>query len=383
MKKSVRINLLVITTVLAIFVFAGVWYLRPDVSNDVLERAKQRQLQPLLEVSEPLRLSQPAETATVSDLDLDAIADKLLPTLTASLEDTLYEDISQRLAQDPVLLSDLSDAIAPQLSEQLGASAGSAAAKAVREADIDGRLESLRQSLLAELGARVAALRAEMTAQTDRQISSLEDRLPENLDAYIPQLVDQLLPQVAEQVYRDLEDNRDTYLPILAEAVAPLVDEPLDEQQLVALYLQYRDQIVADLVPSILDSLEESAYPLASQQAPAATEPAEVPPLPPATAGTPIQTVPSEPETPAVPAPAVSTTQTVSPEPEIPAVPAPPAPQAVSSTPVPVAPSAPTVNSTVDNTLPEFVDPETYEQERTNIRQQAIDDILNRLKDED
>jgi hypothetical protein len=334
MKKSVRINFLVVTSVVAIFVFAGVWYLRPGVSNEMLDLAKQRQLQPLLEIAEPLRLSDPEASSGGQNVDMDELADQLLPTLrddlAASLEDSLYGKLSLRLAEDPALLDGLADRLEPLLTENLASVSEEAAAGAVRSADIDGQLETLRESLLAGFEANLAALRSELTAQSQQQLSSLEARLPSDLDAYVPQLVDQLLPQVTEQVYRELADNREAYLPALEEALAPYVENPLDEEQLVALYGEYRDRIVADLVPSILDSLEADAAALVEQVSP---------------------------------------------------VPAAPSAPVVSSSAVPAAPSVSTVTTQADDSSVTFVDPEVYDQERSTIRTDAIEEVLSLLND--
>jgi len=101
MKKSVRIYLLVITVVMAIFAFAGIWYLRPSVPNELLEQARARQLQPLLEIDAPLR--KPAvEAVTQSPVDKKALAEELLPTITdqvtRALEGPLYEKLKKYFA---------------------------------------------------------------------------------------------------------------------------------------------------------------------------------------------------------------------------------------------------------------------------------------------
>jgi hypothetical protein len=272
MKKSVRINLLVITTVLAIFVFAGVWYLRPSVSNEVLDIARQRQLQPLLEIGEPMRLSSKAvdEKVSTSAIDQKALAQQLLPSLkdelSLSLEDDLYKKLKDRFASDEQILATLVDKLEPLMVEKLTPSmqrAFDTYRETFSDEEVSSSLAAFKNSIQKEFDVRFSGLKAEIIngagGQLEEQVSLLKQDLSKELVAYVPQLVDLLLPQVVEGVYKDLNDNKATYLPYFAEELKPYLSQPIDEQQLVALYGTYRDRIVADLVPSILDSLEVPA----------------------------------------------------------------------------------------------------------------------------
>jgi hypothetical protein len=84
MSKAVRINVLVITIVVTLFVFAGLWYMRPGVPNEILEQARQRQTVPLMEVQPP-----PIKPSVEQVSNTQALAKELLPTLAKELKGRL------------------------------------------------------------------------------------------------------------------------------------------------------------------------------------------------------------------------------------------------------------------------------------------------------
>ena len=91
MKKSVRINLLVITIVVTLFIFAGLWYLRPGVSAEILQQAQIRQSQPLMEINEPLRKPKAEDLIDTAQLAKDLKRD-LEPSIKASIKAELLAD---------------------------------------------------------------------------------------------------------------------------------------------------------------------------------------------------------------------------------------------------------------------------------------------------
>ncbi|MFA7560109.1 MAG: hypothetical protein WCY61_05220, partial [Sphaerochaeta sp.] len=78
MKKSIAIMLLVATSVVAIAVGAGIWYTRPSAPLAIIEEAKARQRQPLLEVVPPPAR---AEAVEVLPADYSDLVDELLPLI--------------------------------------------------------------------------------------------------------------------------------------------------------------------------------------------------------------------------------------------------------------------------------------------------------------
>lgn len=362
--------------------------MRPGVPNEILEQARQRQTVPLMEVQPP-----PIKPSVEQVSNTQALAKELLPTLTKELEGTLATSIRSRLLADKSLVSELSKAVEPLLVETL-----------------QSQLETFRQemgrSMLNDLQALKTSLETEAAAYGSRIQSELSERIANNkaeLLSLLPQLVDAKLPQVVEQVVAQLEANKESYLASMRESLAP----SLQESDLLVLYDTYRDQIVLDLVPSLLDGIEETvrtevnAYvaemPLVrvpkaptmsspSVKVVAQPEPIPVVEAPPAPKAEPIpaQPVVIQPE----PAPVPAQPVVVEPkaEPVLIQPVAPSVPKTVQTTVVVEAPPVPkqgqpiiTVPVFEEKETIVFLTPEEYEKQRQEIRTKAIEDVLKRI----
>ncbi len=429
MKKSVQISVLVITIVVTLFVFAGMWFLRPGVPNEILEEAKARQMQPLMEVTPPQR-SVRVEQTTRTDAQL---AKDLLPTLQQELEPLLKASITKDLKQDVQFIQALSQALRPGLLEQVRSemSAEFTQTKQTFNALLNAELASIRQeraAYIAEIEARekalqdeIALLRAEGLSELTKiddsiaalrveglsEIYLIEDSLMQirseglllytdaqeqiaeakaEVMAYVPQVVDSMVEQVSEQVVRQIEANKEQYIAYLLQTL-PL---GLQEQEVLAMYEAYRLELVKDLVPAMLDTMEEElrrevlayldALPFVI-----------VPPAPKA----PIAIVRVLTEEPSIPVevktePVVQPSVVVEPEPivaPIPKVVSEPVVQPVMvEEPEVAAPPArkeglPIISVPVfeEKTTVQFMDPQEYEEQRQDIRNKAIEDVLRRI----
>ncbi|MGE4454159.1 MAG: hypothetical protein AB7D92_06450, partial [Sphaerochaeta sp.] len=247
MRKSVLVNVLVITIVVTIFVFAGMWYLRPGVPNEILQQAKERQLQPLMEVTPPAKKPTAEEVSQT-----ETLARELFPRLQEELEPVLREEISKQILEDDFLLDSLAEQLEtmmiPSLSQTL-------------QAEQETFQASLTQELEGYVQVNLDALRTEMSVLQDdmeTSVASLLEQLREDMiheaDAYVPQLVDRLIPEVVMQVVAQLEANKETYL---QELRSSLPEPGIAEDDAIALYEEYRSAIVMDMVPSLLDSMEK------------------------------------------------------------------------------------------------------------------------------
>jgi hypothetical protein len=247
MRKSVLINLLVITIVVTTFVFVGMWYLRPGVPNEILQQAKERQLQPLMEVTPPVKKPTVQEVSQT-----ETLARELLPRLQEQLEPVLKESISAQILKDTTLLNSLAgqleELVLPALSETL--SADQEAYQEVLRSELEGYVEKN----LAELRAEASVLESDIKNSVATQLENMRAELTREVDSYVPQLVDRMIPQVVSQVVSQLEANKETYI---AELQANLPSPGVSEEEAIALYDNYRSDIVMDLVPSLLDSMEE------------------------------------------------------------------------------------------------------------------------------
>lgn len=412
MNKAVRINVLVITIVVTLFVFAGLWFMRPGVPNEILEQARQRQSVPLMEVQPPVK--KPSVQDVSNTL---ALAKELLPTLKQELEGPLAQSIRSQLLADQALAFELSKSVQPLLAEAL-------------QSQLGNFRQEMEQSMLSNLQALRENLQADAVANGNQIQSVMSEAIASNkaeLLSLLPQLVDARIPQVVEQVVVQLEANKESYLASLRESIAPA----LEESDLIALYDTYRNQIVLDLMPALLDEMETTvreevnAY-VASMPlvrvpaAPSVKRPSiqvqaqsETAPVAPVVEIAPeVVTSPSEMET----APIILQEKPAEPIAE--PVPVPSAPsvapavvqpaEPIPSAPVPalvlVQPAAPSIPKTVQTTVtveappvPKqgqpiiavpvfeekekvvFLAPEEYERQRQEIRNKAIEDVLKRI----
>ena len=412
MSKAVRINVLVITIVVTLFVFAGLWFMRPGVPNEILEQARQRQSVPLMEVQPPVK--KPSVQDVSNTL---ALAKELLPTLKQELEGPLAQSIRSQLLADQALAFELSKSVQPLLAEAL-------------QSQLGNFRQEMEQSMLSNLQALRENLQAEAVANGNQIQSVMSEAIASNkaeLLSLLPQLVDAKIPQVVEQVVVQLEANKESYLASLRESIAPA----LEESDLIALYDTYRNQIVLDLVPALLDEMETTvreevnAYvasmPLVrvpaapsvkrpSIQVQAQSETAPVAPvveIAPEVVTSPsemetapiiLQEEPAEPIAEPVPVPSAPSVApaVVQPAEPIPSAPvpalvlvqpaAPSIPKAVQTTVTVEAPPVPkqgqpiiTVPVFEEKEKVVFLAPEEYERQRQEIRNKAIEDVLKRI----
>lgn len=393
MKKSVRINLLVITMVLAIFVFAGIWYLRPSVPNELIEQARQRQLQPLLEIDAPIR-KPVVESVTQPLVDRKALAEELLPTLTEqvsrSLEAPLYEKMKAQFASDEAFISQLKKVLSldgqPLVQQTVTPSVPQGL-----QSDFNDQLELFRQEVLATIGTEQASFFSQMEGMFDSRLDSFSTDFTAEMQAYVPQLVDRMIPTLVEKLVAELALNKEKYLPYLAQEMQAYYPQGISEAELLVLYNSYRDQIVTDLVPAILAALEEPARAEVAQMVKSLAIPATVAPVAPAVVKSAVvvqETVPAAVVAPVVPAdkPVVVETKVIPVEPvATPVKTVAPAPTMLPTKTVVVRPEPPKPAITLPTFAmdePEvFVDPAVYEQKRTEIRTKAIEEVLKRIQE--
>jgi hypothetical protein len=376
--------LLVITIVVTTFVFVGMWYLRPGVPNEILQQAKERQLQPLMEVTPPVKKPTVQEVSQT-----ETLARELLPRLQEQLEPVLKESISAQILKDTTLLNSLAgqleELVLPALSETL--SADQEAYQEVLRSELEGYVEKN----LAELRAEASVLESDIKNSVATQLENMRAELTREVDSYVPQLVDRMIPQVVSQVVSQLEANKETYI---AELQANLPSPGVSEEEAIALYDNYRSDIVMDLVPSLLDSMEE---PVRKAVQDYLVEMKFIPPVP----RIPTTKISIQVDEPVV---VEEVAPVVAPAPQalvVKAVEQAPASMVVEEV-APVlapAPQAPVVKAVEQVSAPlrkegaepilvptfeeketvVFMEPEVYESQRQDIRTKAIQDVLDRI----
>jgi len=225
MKRSTRISFLVFTICAAILAFGALWYTRPGSPSYIIDEAKQRQEVPLLEVQTPATRLAPPE------INYDKLASAVSPK------------IKETLVNDKAFINLIVDANKSVIRESVQEYTTSTLVPAMEK-----KISSLVSDLSTSLR---ATLREDLTTQVDNKYQDTLDSI--DINSYLPQLVDSLTPVVVEQVYAQIEANKDQFIQKV-EVSSPSVTSDVAEK----LYLEYRDQIITDLVPIILDNVESS-----------------------------------------------------------------------------------------------------------------------------
>lgn len=383
MKKSVRINVLVITVVVTLFAGTGLWYLRPSVPNEILEQARQRQSIPLMEVTPPVKKPSVEEVSNTK-----ALVSQLLPELEMKLAPTLTESIRSSLLADENLVAELAKQIEPLLASSLSPALEAALASGTEAAE--NRLTAMLDRRLAEYTSSVEREGMKLASEVEARLAGQIAQAKIEVEAYVPQVVDALLPALTEQTIAAIEANKDAYVAYLTQ----VLPKGLGEAELIELYTAYRQQIVQDLVPTLLDGLEAEAR--KSVDAYVAQMPLVRVPASPSTPKPSVKVVPQVESVPEVvqqpvvaPAPAV-VKPVVSPAEPVVAEPEPVIVEIVGPEPAPVEivePKPVIKEGQKIITLPDFeeeqqvifLDPAEYEAQRQEIRKQAIDEVLRRI----
>jgi len=375
MKKSVRLNVLVITIVVTLFAGTGLWYLRPSVPNEILEQARQRQSIPLMEVPPPARQPAVEEVA-----DTKALVSELLPELQMQLTPALTETIRSALLADETLLSDLAKQLEPLLVANLSPKLEETLAWGTETAEV--RLSAMLEKRLEEQTLGLQREGLSLASEVETRLLDAISKAKSEVAAYVPQVVDALLPSLTEQTVAAIEANKDAYVAYLVQQLP----QGLDEQQAIDMYLAYRQQIVQDLVPTLLDGLEDEARKSVDAyvaQMPLVRVPA-APSVPKTSVKVSSQVEPVQ-ETVVVPPPVVAE-PVVAPVPVVEPVVAEPEPVVVQTV-VEPEPAVVLKEGQEVITLPDFeeeqgvvfLDPAEYEAQRQEIRKQAIDEVLKRI----
>ena len=322
---------MVVAVVLSVGGFAAMWLTRPAADKELVDLAKSRQLQPLMQVEKPARLQ------------------KTVDQENKELVDELYPFISEKIIAD----QKVTDNIISQFNATLEEKVSSAVEAKVNDL-VDAKLAVYEKGMRDEFEMRLADARQAITQQlVDNQTETIDKtrtQLKKELDEYLPQAVDSLIPTLVPLLVDEFVKNQDTYVPALQKMLEPY--QQINEEQALALYQKYRNDIIVDLVPILLDNVQAEMQPILDDYVG----------LVPVMATTPTATAPVVPAAPTT----VTSTQT--------AVPA--APAEVKAT----------ENKQTVITPPSFLEnavttmtSEEYNARRAEIRKQQIQQVLERI----
>ncbi|MDD7201469.1 MAG: hypothetical protein SPF89_05290 [Sphaerochaetaceae bacterium] len=214
MKQTGRVTLLVVTTVVAVGGFATLWMTRPSLDNEMIEVARERQLQPLIEVEEPARVRRTVEEERQRQVE------------------QLYPYIQRKILDDQT--------IADHLLGQV-------------EAEIDQKVQSAVTSQLQDaIASDIASFRDEVAAQLEELRTWTDDEIQAKLEAYVPQAVDSVIPRIVPVVAAEFEAHKADYIARLASDLGPNM-EGVAEDTIEA----QREGIITEAVGRALDSIEQ------------------------------------------------------------------------------------------------------------------------------
>ena len=194
MGKKLRYILLSFSVVLAIFVFALLWQVRPDFDSSVLDEARDRQDAQLVNVNQPL------ETSTSARAENEAIIsevvervesdDEFVSSLSSSAEESAKAYIDSLVA-DPAVEEALADRILERLlsdSEVQGRIAEYVDSEiAKKEAEyatyIDNAISDI--TISATSGVDRAAMRAEIEKYVNENLVYADDIIDNRINLYV------------------------------------------------------------------------------------------------------------------------------------------------------------------------------------------------------
>ncbi|HPY45965.1 MAG TPA: hypothetical protein PLD69_08090 [Sphaerochaeta sp.] len=241
MKKSIAIMLLVATSVVAIAVGIGIWYTRPSAPLAIIEEAKARQRQPLLEVTPPQR----AEVVPLPP-DYQPLIDELLPLL----QDELTQSKALSLEQQAYV-----DQAVENLRRELLQSIDSQANRTY----VDQQITSLKNELTTSLG-RLEEKQVDRRAIIDSitaddlrpAFSVFRDELLNQVRSEQPRTTVVMTGEVDEELLFknlawEIENNLDFYASYARDAILSTIDD----DHMIALYESHRPMLLADLAASL------------------------------------------------------------------------------------------------------------------------------------
>jgi len=233
--------LLVATSVVAIAVGIGIWYTRPSAPLAIIEEAKARQRQPLLEVTPPQR----AEVVPLPP-DYQPLIDELLPLL----QDELTQSKALSLEQQAYV-----DQAVENLRRELLQSIDSQANRTY----VDQQITSLKNELTTSLG-RLEEKQVDRRAIIDSitaddlrpAFSVFRDELLNQVRSEQPRTTVVMTGEVDEELLFknlawEIENNLDFYASYARDAILSTIDD----DHMIALYESHRPMLLADLAASL------------------------------------------------------------------------------------------------------------------------------------
>lgn len=232
MGKSTRIVLLSVTAVLAIAVFLVLWAVRPGSDSALLEQARSRQTQGLVDVT--------------GEVDYDVIADELMADEDFMNMVASAVDVDQEAAVDDETVRRIADeAIQAYVDANMDE----------LYAIVDGRIQAYVDENMDVLDSMIdAAIQDYVDANYDTLMSLIAQQVAlESVDEAA--LADALVEPVSQEILADVQAYVDT---IDVEAIVAGIEEQVETyvQSVFAQANAYTDEQVASIRDAVMDSDE-------------------------------------------------------------------------------------------------------------------------------
>lgn len=231
MGKRLRYILLSFTLVLAIFVFALLWQVRPGFDSKLLDEARARQKQTLLEVQKPLEtdltvLSEEEEMAQKVSAILKGDAD-FLATVSAKVEEAVPAYVEQ-YADEYVstLRTDIENQIVSEVSSTILSEKDSIYAdiEATILAEVDSRIQAKENELVAYLDGKESELIEFVTTEVYNQFEQKKNELADEIVADVDALVSDRIATAKDETKAEIEqyilDQKDYFVSLVADSFA-------------------------------------------------------------------------------------------------------------------------------------------------------------------
>ncbi len=275
MGKEIRYILLSFSVVLAIFLFAFIWQVRPGYEDEILAQARERQNEQLVNVPEPLETnSQAAE----SGLDADEVADALLAD--QSFLDSVAERVSSSV---PAYVEQYAEAYIANLPEEFIDSISERVVDSIladQEAilrAIDSRTEEVVNGILAEKEAEYASyitdavysqvdslragLEADILSAVEKQIENSINQAVADAEAVVDQKIADAVSDAEVEVKAMISSAIDDAVAVYEPQVQAMIDASIAsvKQEFEAYFDQNKDALLSLVASNVAENLVQAS----------------------------------------------------------------------------------------------------------------------------
>ncbi len=257
MGKKTRIVLLSITVAIAVFTFIVMWTVRPDSQSSVLDAARERQTEPLLQVSEPL------ETDVQTLSSEEEMAKKVAEILASDDEfiSELSTSIAGRISLDDYI-PEITETVYNRISENYDAIAQEIASmvEASFEDDVIALYNKYKEDVTSDIVLAILDEYDNLSLEEKSSVLELEAQLRALYASYRDEIVADLAIESPESLSADeleamilvfYESRRDA----IAQEIASIINASF-EDDVIALYNKYKDDVTFDIILAILEEYD-------------------------------------------------------------------------------------------------------------------------------